>query len=125
MYVFGKDRVIGGRTETFGDVESNDSAGYMRFRIDTVRDMEFQLIYSKGLDTSPDEVMGTRTTRASEGRNVSSGSKWKHRGQSTDTGDVICAAIEYDNEQLTHIAAWPVLQCYDASTTHQEVVRQL
>ena len=75
MYVFGKDRVIGGRTETFGDVESNDSAGYMRFRIDTVRDMEFQLIYSKGLDTSLDEVMGTRTTRASEERNVSNGSK--------------------------------------------------
>ncbi|KAL0544454.1 hypothetical protein IC582_019569 [Cucumis melo] len=34
-------------------------------------------------------------------------------------------SIEYENEQLNHIAEWPVLQRQDASQTRQEVVRQL
>ncbi|KAA0034857.1 retrotransposon protein [Cucumis melo var. makuwa] len=73
-YVFGKDRATEGWAETFGDVESNDPTWYVAFHTDAAPNMEFQPIYSQGLDMSPDEVMGTRTTRASEGRNVSSGS---------------------------------------------------
>lgn len=52
----------------------------------------------------PNEVMGTRTTRVSDDRHVSSGFKWKRGGWSLDSGDVIRTAIEYNNEQLNHIA---------------------
>uniref|UniRef100_A0A9I9E7K1 Uncharacterized protein n=1 Tax=Cucumis melo TaxID=3656 RepID=A0A9I9E7K1_CUCME len=61
-------------------------------------------MYNQGLNTSLDELMGTRTTRVSEGRYVLSGSKRKRRGQATDSGEVIRTAIEYGNEQLNRIA---------------------
>ncbi|KAA0055062.1 retrotransposon protein [Cucumis melo var. makuwa] len=96
-YVFGKDRATGGRAETFADVGSNDPAGYEAFVADVASDMDFQSMYSQGLNMSPDELMGTRITRVSEGRYVSSGSKRKRGGQATG----------------------------NASQTRQEVVRQL
>ncbi|KAA0047697.1 retrotransposon protein [Cucumis melo var. makuwa] len=65
------------------------------------------------------------TLRVSEHRNVSSGSKRKHPGHATDSGDIVHIAIEYGNEQLNRIVEWPILQRQDASQTRQEVVQQL
>uniref|UniRef100_A0A9I9E5I6 Retrotransposon protein n=1 Tax=Cucumis melo TaxID=3656 RepID=A0A9I9E5I6_CUCME len=64
-YVFGKDLVTEARVKTFADVGSNDPTGYEVFVTDTASDMEFQPIYSQGLNMSPDELMGTRTARVS------------------------------------------------------------
>ncbi|KAA0037854.1 retrotransposon protein [Cucumis melo var. makuwa] len=97
LYVFGKDRVMEGRTETFTNVGSNDLAGYEAFVADATSDTDFQLMYSQGLNMSLDELMETRTPRVSEGRYVSSGSKRKRGGQAAD----------------------------NASQTRQKVVRQL
>lgn len=72
---------MGGRTETFGDVGSNELDGYERFVVDVAHDMEFQAMYSQGLDMPPDEVMGTRTAQENDGKYVSSGSKWKQGGK--------------------------------------------
>ncbi|KAL4022851.1 hypothetical protein IC575_016597 [Cucumis melo] len=124
-YVFGKDRATGGRAESFADVGSNNPAGYEPFTVDATPDTDFQPMYSQRLNMSPDELMGTRNARVSEGKYVSSGSKRKRRGQAADSGDVLRTAIEYGNEQLNRIAKWPVLQRQDASQTRQEVVRQL
>ena len=66
---------MGGRIETFVDVESNDHVGYKAFAVDAAPDIEFQLMYSQGLDLLPIELMRTRTTRLSEGRHASSGFK--------------------------------------------------
>ncbi|TYK19873.1 retrotransposon protein [Cucumis melo var. makuwa] len=104
-YVFGKDRGTGGRVETFTGIRSNNLAGYEAFSADTMP------MYSQGLNMSPDELIGTRTTRVSEGRYISSGSKWKRGGQAADSGDVFRTAIEYENEQLNRMSEWPVLQC--------------
>ncbi|KAA0041554.1 putative nuclease HARBI1 [Cucumis melo var. makuwa] len=79
-YIFGKDRATGDWAETFGDTEPNDPTGYEAFAANAAHEMEFQAMYSQELDMSPDEVMGTRTTRASEGRHVSSKTKWKRGG---------------------------------------------
>ncbi|KAA0052090.1 retrotransposon protein [Cucumis melo var. makuwa] len=102
-YVFGKDRATGGRAKSFVDVGSNDPAGYDAFVADAAPDMDFPPMYSQGLNMSPDDLMGIRTARVSEGS----------------------TAIEYGNEQLNRIAEWPVLQRQDASQTRQKVVRQL
>ncbi|KAA0066105.1 retrotransposon protein [Cucumis melo var. makuwa] len=56
---------------------------------------------------SPDEVMGTQTARASDGRNVSSESKRKRGGQSLENGDIICIAIEYVINNLTVLLTCP------------------
>ncbi|KAA0040875.1 retrotransposon protein [Cucumis melo var. makuwa] len=74
-YVFGKDCVMRGRTKTFVDVESNDHVGYKAFSADAAPDIEFQPMYNQGLDLSPNELMGTRTARLSEGSHASSGFK--------------------------------------------------
>uniref|UniRef100_A0A9I9E857 DDE Tnp4 domain-containing protein n=1 Tax=Cucumis melo TaxID=3656 RepID=A0A9I9E857_CUCME len=103
-YVFGKDRAMRGWAESFMDVTSNDLIGYEAFAIDAAPDTNFQLMYSQGLNMSPDELMGTRTARVSEGRYVLSGSKRKRGGQATDSGDVLRTTIEYGNEQLNRIA---------------------
>ncbi|TYK18621.1 putative nuclease HARBI1 [Cucumis melo var. makuwa] len=47
------------RSETFVDVRSNDPIGYKAFATDAAPDMDFQPIYSQGLNISPE--MGTRT----------------------------------------------------------------
>ncbi|KAL4028537.1 hypothetical protein IC575_011734 [Cucumis melo] len=125
LYVFGKDRATGGRAESFVNIGSNDPAGYDAFAADTAPDTDFLPMYSQGLNMSPDDLMGTRTLRVSERRNVSSGSKRKHPGHATDSGDIVHIAIEYGNEQLNHIVEWPVLQRQDASQTRQEVAQQL
>ncbi|KAA0063726.1 retrotransposon protein [Cucumis melo var. makuwa] len=124
-YVFGKDRATGDRVESFANVRSNDPAEYDAFATDAVPDTDFPPMYSQGLNMSPDDLMGTRTARVSERRNVSSGSKRKRAGHATDSGDIVRTAIEYRNEQLNRIAEWPVLQRQNASQTRQEVVRQL
>ncbi|KAL4011834.1 hypothetical protein IC575_028897 [Cucumis melo] len=124
-YVFGKDRATGGRAESFTDIGSNDPAGYDAFAADAAPDTNFSPMYSSGLNMSPDDLMETRTVRVSERRNVSSGSKRKRPGHVTDSGDIVCTAIEYRNEQLHRIAEWPILQRQDASQTRQEIVRQL
>ncbi|KAL0556028.1 hypothetical protein IC582_004533 [Cucumis melo] len=93
-YVFGKDRATGGRADTFADVGSNNPAGYEAFVADVASDMDFQSMYNQGLNMSPDELMGTRIARVSEGRYVSSGSKRKRGGQATGSGEVIHIAIE-------------------------------
>ncbi|KAL0553898.1 hypothetical protein IC582_007802 [Cucumis melo] len=106
LYVFGKDRVMEGRAETFanvGSVGSNGLAGYEAFVADATSDTDFQLMYSQGLNMSLDELMETRTPRVSEGRYVSSGSKRKRGGQAADSGEVIHIAIEYENEHLNRI----------------------
>ncbi|TYK05448.1 retrotransposon protein [Cucumis melo var. makuwa] len=69
-YVFGKDHVTEGRTETFVDVGSTNPVGYETFTVDAAPDMDFQLMY------------------------VSSGSKRKREGQAADSGEVIRTAIE-------------------------------
>ncbi|KAL0550024.1 hypothetical protein IC582_014520 [Cucumis melo] len=124
-YVFGKDRATGGRAESFADIGSNHLAGYDAFPADVAPDTNFPPMYSLGLNMSPDDLMETRTARVSERRNVSSGSKRKHPGHATDSGDIVRTAIKYGNEQLHRIAEWPILQRQDASQTRQEIVRQL
>ncbi|KAA0048374.1 retrotransposon protein [Cucumis melo var. makuwa] len=124
-YVFSKDHATGGRAESFADVGSNDPTGYDAFAANAASDTDFQPMYSRGLNMSPDELMGTRTARVSEGRYVSSGSKQKRGGSTIDSGDILRTAIEYGNEQLNRIAEWHVLQRQDATQTRQEVVRQL
>ncbi|KAA0055484.1 retrotransposon protein [Cucumis melo var. makuwa] len=99
-YVFGKDRATGGRVESFADIGSNDSAGYDAFAADTAPDTDFSPMYSQGLNMSPDDLMGTRTARVSERRNVSSRSKRKRPGHATNSGDIVRNDIEYENEQL-------------------------
>ena len=47
-YVFGKDHVTEGRTETFVDVGSTNPVGYETFTVDAAPDMDFQLMYSQG-----------------------------------------------------------------------------
>ncbi|KAA0048779.1 retrotransposon protein [Cucumis melo var. makuwa] len=66
-YVFGKDHATGARADTFVDIGSNDPAGYEVFASDAMSDMDFQLMYSQGLNMSPNKLMGTRTTWISEG----------------------------------------------------------
>ncbi|KAA0050216.1 hypothetical protein IC582_021749 [Cucumis melo] len=124
-YVFGKDRATGGRTECFADIGLNNPAEYDAFAADAATDTDFPPMYSQGLNMSPDDLMGTRTARVSERRNVLSGSKRKRPGHATDSGDIVRTAIEYGNEQVNRIAEWPVLQRQDASQTRQEIVRQL
>uniref|UniRef100_A0A9I9E9G1 DUF8040 domain-containing protein n=1 Tax=Cucumis melo TaxID=3656 RepID=A0A9I9E9G1_CUCME len=124
-YVFGKDRSTGGRVESFADIGSNDPAGYDAFAADAAPDTDFPSMYSQGLNMSPDDLMGTRIARVSERRNVSSRSKRKRPGHAIDSGNIVRTAIEYENEQLNHIAEWPVLQRQDASQTRQEIIRQL
>ncbi|KAA0054345.1 retrotransposon protein [Cucumis melo var. makuwa] len=124
-YVFGKDRATGGRAEIFADIGSNDPAGYDAFVADAAPDTNFSPMYSPRLNMSPDDLMETRTARVSERRNVSSGSRRKHTGHATDSGDIVCTAIVYGNEQLHRIAEWPILQRQDATQTCQEIVRQL
>ncbi|KAL4011826.1 hypothetical protein IC575_028889 [Cucumis melo] len=53
-YVFDKDRATGGRTESFADVGSNDPTGYEPFATDAAWDMDFQPMYSQGLNMLPD-----------------------------------------------------------------------
>ncbi|KAA0037173.1 retrotransposon protein [Cucumis melo var. makuwa] len=103
-YVFSKDRATGGRTESFADVGSNDPTGYETFATVAASDTDFQPMYNQRLNMSPGELMGTKTARVSEGRYVSSGSKQKRGGQDTDSGDVLCTAVEYGNVQLNRIA---------------------
>ncbi|KAL0546040.1 hypothetical protein IC582_015945 [Cucumis melo] len=103
-YVFGKDRAMGAQVETFADIGLNDPARYEAFAANAALDMDFQPMYSQGLNMSPDELMGTRTVRVSKSRYVSSGSKRKRRGQASDSGEVIRTAIEFGNEQLNRIA---------------------
>ncbi|KAL4022737.1 hypothetical protein IC575_016482 [Cucumis melo] len=110
-YVFGKDRAMGAQVETFANIGLNDPARYEAFAANAASDMDFQPMYSQGLNMSPDELMGTRTVRVSKSRYVSSGSKRKRRGQASDSGEVIRTAIEFGNEQLNCIADWLVLQC--------------
>uniref|UniRef100_A0A9I9EHQ6 Retrotransposon protein n=1 Tax=Cucumis melo TaxID=3656 RepID=A0A9I9EHQ6_CUCME len=102
-YVFGKDRATGGRTECFADIGLNNPAGYDAFVADAATDTDFSPMYSQGLNMSPDDLMGTRTARVSERRNVLSGSKRKRPGHATDSGDIVRTAIEYGNEQLEAI----------------------
>ena len=103
--MFSKDRSTEGRTEsTFADIGSNDPTGYEAFATNATPDMDFQPMYCQRLNMSPDELMGTRTARVSEGRYVLSGSKRKRGGQATDSGDVLRTTIEYGNEQLNRIA---------------------
>ncbi|KAL4026604.1 hypothetical protein IC575_015040 [Cucumis melo] len=123
-YVFGKDRATGGRAESFADIGSNDPPGMTHF-CRCYADTDFPPTYSPGLNMSPDDLMETRTARVSERRNVSSGSKRKHPGHATDSGDIVRTAIEYGNEQLHRIAEWPILQRQDATQTRQEIVRHL
>ncbi|KAL0549185.1 hypothetical protein IC582_013666 [Cucumis melo] len=76
-YVFDKDRATRGRAKTFTDVGSNDPIGYEALATDAALNIDFQPMYSQGFNMSPDELMGARTARISEGRYVSSGSKRK------------------------------------------------
>ncbi|KAA0041596.1 retrotransposon protein [Cucumis melo var. makuwa] len=103
-YVFGKDRATGGRAESFADVGSNDSTGYDAFATDAVPDTDFPPMYSQGLNMLSDDLMGIRTARVSERRNVSSRSKRKRAGHATYSGDIVRTAIEYENKQLNRIA---------------------
>ncbi|KAA0051827.1 retrotransposon protein [Cucumis melo var. makuwa] len=56
--VFAKDRKMGGRTETFGDVGSNELNGYERFVVDVAHDMEFQAMYRRKVR----KRLGTQST---------------------------------------------------------------
>ncbi|TYK06168.1 retrotransposon protein [Cucumis melo var. makuwa] len=80
LYIFGNDRTTGGRAETFSDIRFNDPTGYEGFIANAAHDIEFQTMYSYGLDISSNEVMETRTAWASEGRHVSSRPKRKRGG---------------------------------------------
>ncbi|KAL0556485.1 hypothetical protein IC582_004999 [Cucumis melo] len=102
-YVFGKDRATEGQAESFANVGSNDLTGYDAFAADAATDTDFPTMYSQGLNMSPDDLMGTRTARVSERRNVSSRSKQKRAGHVADSEDIVCTAIEYENEQLNRI----------------------
>ncbi|KAA0065970.1 retrotransposon protein [Cucumis melo var. makuwa] len=102
-YVFGKDPTTEGQAKSFMDVGSNDPAGYAAFVANAASDTNFQPMYSQGLNMSPNELMGTRTDRVSEGRYVLSGSKQKRGGQVVDSGDVIRTAIEYVKTQAKHV----------------------
>lgn len=95
--------ITGGWVETFSNVGSNVSNRYARFAAFAANDMKFHTIYSQRLDMSPNEVMSTQTTHASDHSNVSSGSKWKWGGQTLESGDIIRNVIEYDKEQLNRI----------------------
>uniref|UniRef100_A0A9I9ELQ6 Retrotransposon protein n=1 Tax=Cucumis melo TaxID=3656 RepID=A0A9I9ELQ6_CUCME len=53
---------------------------------------------------SPDEMLGTRVGRSSEGRNCSSESKRKRGGQNYETIEVIRNAMEFVNDRLKTIA---------------------
>ncbi|KAA0037395.1 retrotransposon protein [Cucumis melo var. makuwa] len=90
-----------GQTETFGNVGSNELGGYEGFTL--MLHTIWSLMYSQGLDMSPDEVMGIRTARVNDDRHISSGSEHKWEGQSVDNMNVIHNAIKYDNEQLNRI----------------------
>ncbi|KAL4010558.1 hypothetical protein IC575_030059 [Cucumis melo] len=103
-YVFGKDRATRGRAESFTDIRPNDPAGYDAFIAKAAPDTNFSPMYNQGLNMSPDDLMGTRTARVSERRNISSGSKPKRPEHTIDSGDIVRTAIEYGNEQLHRIA---------------------
>ncbi|KAL0536727.1 hypothetical protein IC582_025687 [Cucumis melo] len=103
-HVFGKDHATRGWAESFADVGSKDPAGYDAFAADAAPDTNFPPMYSQRLNMSPDDLMGTRTARVSERRNVSSGSKRKRAGHVIDSGDIVRTGIEYGNEQLNRIA---------------------
>uniref|UniRef100_A0A9I9DTW1 Retrotransposon protein n=1 Tax=Cucumis melo TaxID=3656 RepID=A0A9I9DTW1_CUCME len=98
-YVFGKDRRRCG-------VECVE--GYNGFPTNDGNDMEIPMMYSWGLNMSPDDTMGTHG-RSSEGRNGSIGSRRKQGGQTVETVKIICNAMEYANDQLKDIAEWPNL----------------
>ncbi|KAA0065645.1 retrotransposon protein [Cucumis melo var. makuwa] len=84
-YLFGKDRAMGGRMETFVDVGSNDASGYKRFPP------------KDGINMDIPTMIG------------SSGSKRKRRGHNVKFVDVIRDVMEYANDQLRAIAEWPKL----------------
>ena len=83
------------------------------------------MMYSQGLDMSPDDIMDTRLGRSSEGRTGSSGSKRKQGGQTAETMEIIRNAMEYVKEQLKAIVECLNLQRQDKSTFCAEVVIQL
>ena len=56
------------------------------------------MMYSKGLDISPDELLETRACRSSEGRNALSGSKRKQGSQLSKTAEVIRNAMKFAND---------------------------
>ncbi|KAA0040557.1 retrotransposon protein [Cucumis melo var. makuwa] len=103
----------------YDELSSNDPARYKAFTADVVSNMDFQPMYSQGLNMSSNELMGTRIAQVSEGRYVSSGSKRKCGGQTLYNGEVFRTVIEYKNEQLNCITKWPILQRQDASQTRQ------
>lgn len=83
------------------------------------------MMYNQGLDMSPDDIMGTRLDRLSEGRNASSGSKRNEKGQTTEAVEIIRNAMEYANDKLQAIVEWPNVHRQAKDASHVEVVKQL
>ncbi|KAL0548430.1 hypothetical protein IC582_012881 [Cucumis melo] len=106
-YVFGRDRATGRFAETFADVGSNEpGGGYDRFDMGDGNE-DFPPVYSQGVDISQDDVRASRPSRASDGRNGSSGSKRKRGSQRDFELEAIHVALDQTNEQLREIAQWP------------------
>uniref|UniRef100_A0A9I9DST2 Retrotransposon protein n=1 Tax=Cucumis melo TaxID=3656 RepID=A0A9I9DST2_CUCME len=55
-YLFGKDRAMGGRMETFVDVGSNDASGYKRFPPKDGINMDIPTMYNQEFNMSPEDI---------------------------------------------------------------------
>ena len=83
------------------------------------------MMYTQGLDTSPDELMDTHSGQSSEKRNASSKSKRKWGGQMAEMVEVIRNAIEFMNYQLKAIEEWSKEQRQVEVEYGVEVMKQL
>ncbi|KAL0536228.1 hypothetical protein IC582_025170 [Cucumis melo] len=125
-YVFGKDRTMGARSETFADVGSNVPNMFN----DTVplgdsHDEDIPTMYSQGVHMSPDEMFRIRAGQASDRRNCTSGSKRKRGSERYETIEVIMRVMEFGNEQLKAIADWPKEKRAIGVEMRAQVVKQL
>lgn len=83
------------------------------------------MMYSQGLNMSPDKVMGTQQGRSSKGMNAFSGSKMKHEGQIAKTVDIIWYTMEFVNNQLKVIVEWSKEQRQAKDEYDAKCVKQL
>uniref|UniRef100_A0A9I9CTL0 Retrotransposon protein n=2 Tax=Cucumis melo TaxID=3656 RepID=A0A9I9CTL0_CUCME len=93
-YVFGKYRATGAHSETFADIVSNVSVDNNSALAEDGIDMEFPAMCSPRMNMSPEDMIGGRSSRSSDGRTGSSEQKRKRSMQQFETFDLICECIE-------------------------------
>ncbi|KAL0537555.1 hypothetical protein IC582_026534 [Cucumis melo] len=85
----------------------NVPASYNSVPTKDVIDMEFPAMCSPRMNMSPENMMGGRSGRSSDGRTGSNGQKRKHSMQQFETYDLIHECMEAATDQLRTIAEWP------------------